>query len=272
MSTPTAEPSNERATGMAIGQFSGVDASGESERLIAFLEQAECLPHAIATRQASYALLRANPGDHVVDVGCGAGRAVAEMLQRGLRVTGVDRSEAMTTHARSRFPTADFQCASAEELPFADESLRGYRAERVYSHIHNPRPALAEARRVLAPGGHFVFADVENDLWAIDSDDRSMTRAMIRAFADAVANPWIGRSCRSLLLQAGFVDVTVDFQPVIITTWYPKLIDVLANAAVAAGVASPKETETWLAEQKDRGERGAFFAAVPIFLVSARRS
>ena len=68
------------------------------------------------------------------------------------------------------------------------------------------------------------------------------------------------------------MDVTVDFQPVIITTWYPKLIDVLANAAVAAGVASPRETETWLAEQKQRGERGAFFAAVPIFIVSARRS
>jgi len=64
----------------------------------------------------------------------------------------------------------------------------------------------------------------------------------------------------------------VDFQPVIITTWYPKLVDVLANAAVVAGVASPKETDTWLAEQKHRGERGAFFAAVPIFIVSARRS
>jgi len=74
------------------------------------------------------------------------------------------------------------------------------------------------------------------------------------------------------LLEAGFVDVTVDFQPVIITTWYPKLIDVLANAAVAAGVASPRETETWLTDQKHRGKRGAFFAAVPIFMVSARRS
>jgi ubiquinone/menaquinone biosynthesis C-methylase UbiE len=272
MSTSTAEPSNARATGIAIGQFSGVDASGQSERLIAFLEQAESLPHAVATRQASYALLQANPGDHVVDVGCGAGRAVAEMLQRGLRVTGVDRSKAMTTHARSRFPRADFQCAFAEELPFADESLLGYRAERVYSHIHDPRPALAEARRVLAPGGRFVLADVENDLWAIDSDDRAMTRAMIRAFADAVANPWIGRSCRSLLLEAGFVHVTVDFQPVIVTTSYPKVTEALANAAVVAGVVSPNESDTWLAEQKRRVEQGAFFAAVPIFIVSARRS
>jgi len=272
MSTRTTEPMNEHSNGMIIGQFSGVDASGESERLIACLEQSERLPQAAAIREASYALLHANPGDRVVDVGSGAGQAVAELQQHWVRVTGIDRSQAMTTHAQLRFPTADFRCGSAEELPFADRSLRGYRAERVYSHINDPHQALAEARRVLAPGGHFVLVDVENDLWAIDSDDRSMTRAIIRAFADAVANPWIGRSCRSLLLETGFVDVTVDFQPVIMTTWFPQLVEVSARAAVATGVASQKEADTWLAEQKRRGERGAFFAAVPFFIVSARRS
>jgi hypothetical protein len=79
------------------------------------------------------------------------------------------------------------------------------------------------------------------------------------------------RSCRSLLLEAGFVDVPVDFQRSS-STWYPKLIEALANAAVVAGVASSKETDTWLAEQKHRAERGAFFAAVPILMVSARPS
>jgi hypothetical protein len=117
-----------------------------------------------------------------------------------------------------------------------------------------------------------VLVDVENDLWAVDSDDRSIARAMIRAFADAVANPWIGRSCRALLLDAGFVDLAVEFQPVILTTLLPPLVDLSAKAAVAAGVVSRQEADTWIAEQHRRGEQGRFFAAIPFFVVSARQS
>jgi SAM-dependent methyltransferase len=187
----------------------------------------------------------------------------------GLRVTGIDSSQDMVGYAGHAFPTRS--SVHSPRTPLADGSVAGYRAERVYSHIKDPRPALAEARRVLAPNGRFVMADVESDLWAIDSDDRAMTRAMVRAFADAVANPWIGRAARPLLLDSGFADVCVDFHAVIITTFFPLLIEQCAKAVVASGVAGQQQADSWVAEQHDRGAQDRFFAAVPFYIVSARR-
>ena len=169
-----------------------------------------------------------------------------------MQVIGIDISRDMIGYAQARFPEADFQPGSAEDLPFASGSLVGYRAERIYSHVKNPRPALAEARRVLAADGRFVLVDVENDVWAIDSDDRGMTRAMVRAFADAVANPWIGRGCRGLLLNEGFADVNVEYYPVIITSFFAPLVEQCAKAIVAAGVATQNQADSWIAKQQDR--------------------
>jgi SAM-dependent methyltransferase len=185
---------------------------------------------------------------------------------------GVDSSEAMLTRARQRFPEGTFRLAPAEDLPLTDASLHGYRAERVYGHLPDPRPALAEARRVLVPGGRFVLVDVENDLWIIDSDDRSLSRTLVRAFADAVANPWIGRSCRSLLLDAGFVDVSVEFRSVILTTYGPALVQALTTAAVSVGVVSREQAAGCIAEQLRRDVQSRLFAANPHYVVSAVRA
>lgn len=270
MSTTTRRAEERGA--IALGQFSDVDAFGDAERMIAFLEHIESHPTMAATRLHSYQLLRPKPGDSVVDVGCGTGLAVAELCARGISAIGIDSSDAMVTRARQRFPEATFRLAPAEKLPIPDASAQGYRAERVYSHLTDPRPALAEARRVLAPGGRFVLVDIENDAWIIDSDDRPLTRTLVHAFADAVANPWIGRSCSSLLLDAGFVNVSVEFRPVILTTLWPVLVDGPTRAALTAGLVSRKQAATWVAEQRRRDEQGRFFAANPHYLVSAVRA
>ena len=85
---------------------------------------------------------------------------------------------------------------------------------------------------MLAPGGRFVLMDVENDLWIVDSDDQLLARTMVRALADTVANPSIGRSGRALLSGAGFEDVTVEFQPHTMTTPTAALLENVVAAAL----------------------------------------
>ncbi len=158
-------------TSPQIGRFSNVDASKEAEQFVAFLERIERLPTAGELRERSYELLDAGEGSMVVDVGCGTGRVVDDLAGRGIKAIGVDISEQMIAVARQRFPNRDFRLAAAESLPFEDDVLDRYRAERLYQHLKDPVRALAEARRVLAPGGRIVLVDQDYDMWAIDADD-----------------------------------------------------------------------------------------------------
>jgi hypothetical protein len=81
-----------------------------------------------------------------------------------------------------------------------------------------------------------------------------------------VASPWIGRRARSLLLDAGFVDVAVEVQTLIFTSYaeIAPALAAMARAGVAAGSVSQEEADAWLAEQRGRDERGRFFLAVPV--------
>jgi ubiquinone/menaquinone biosynthesis C-methylase UbiE len=63
--------------------------------LIKRLDLADAAPGAAELRARSYDLLHLDRGATVVDVGCGSGRAVAELVERGTRATGIDPSPTM---------------------------------------------------------------------------------------------------------------------------------------------------------------------------------
>jgi ubiquinone/menaquinone biosynthesis C-methylase UbiE len=207
--------------GPQSGRFRDVGATRQAEPFVTFLEWIEGLPSVMELRKRSYELLDAHPGATVVDVGCGKGRVVADLTERGVRALGVDISAQRIAVARRRFPTCDFRIAAAERLPCEDGTVAGYRAERVYQHLADPARALAEARRVLARGGRIVLIDQDYDMWAIDADDAAVTRVLARAYSDAITNHWIGRRYHNLLRDARFVDVAVEVRTLIYTDHAP---------------------------------------------------
>jgi len=199
-----------------LDRFDAVEATGEAELFQTFLEQVDRIADVSARRRRSFALVGARPGSHLADVGCGLGTAAREMaalVAPGGSVIGVDVSDSMVSAAEERTPlgTAEvtFRVGDATSLPIEDGELTGYRAERLYQHLSRPDLALAEASRVLATGGRLVLVDQDWDCLAFDSDDRTTTRAVIRAFADSLVDGWIGRRYHALLVDAGFVDIDV---------------------------------------------------------------
>jgi SAM-dependent methyltransferase len=246
--------------------------SDETDALITLLDIGDGSPGASELRAHSYALLGIAPEAAVVDVGCGPGRAVAEMAERGARAVGIDPDERMITVAGQRWPAADFRVASAYELPFTDGALNGYRAEKVYHVLADPARAVGEAWRVLAPGGRIVLIGQDWDTLLIDADDAALTRTIVHARADLVRTPRVVRRCRNLLLDAGFADVTVEVRTTVFTdaAMVPVLAD-LAGKAHSAGAISDAQAEAWLAEQRERGRRGRLFFALPLFVTAATR-
>jgi len=95
------------------------------------------------------------PGLRVLDVGCGPGALVAELVGRvgAERVAAVDPSESFVLATRQRYPGVDVRRATAEQLPFADAVFDAALAQLVVHFMHDPVAGLAEMTRVTRTGG-----------------------------------------------------------------------------------------------------------------------
>ncbi len=104
----------------------------------------------------------------VIDLGCGSGYGSAELARKAEQVMGVDVSEEAVREARERYalPNLQFEVASVDRLPFADGSFQLGVCFEVIEHLENYRDLLAEARRVLAPGGQLVISTPNLEFYA----------------------------------------------------------------------------------------------------------
>lgn len=97
-------------------------------------------------------------GRSVLDAASGEGFGARILAEVAARVTGVERDEGVVAHARSRYPGIDFQAGDVTALPFPDGSFEAVVSFETIEHVDEPERAVAEFRRVLAPGGLLVVS------------------------------------------------------------------------------------------------------------------
>jgi SAM-dependent methyltransferase len=102
--------------------------------------------------------VRAGPNTEAFDLCCGHGNVSKGLIQAGAQVTGLDFSPAMLDMARSAVPGAQFIEGDAMALNFADASFDAVTIGFGIPHVPDPPKVLAEARRVLRPGGLLAFS------------------------------------------------------------------------------------------------------------------
>ncbi len=121
-----------------------------------------------AENSAAYLLPALEPGQRLLDVGCGPGTVTVDLAARvapGL-VVGIDSSAAVIEIAQATareqgVEHARFQVADAYELPFDDDSFDVVHAHQVLQHLTDPVAALREMRRVTRPGGVVAVRDAD---------------------------------------------------------------------------------------------------------------
>jgi ubiquinone/menaquinone biosynthesis C-methylase UbiE len=96
-------------------------------------------------------------GRRTLDVGCGTGALAVALAERGGKVWGVDSSPEMLAEAQAKKTRARFKEGAAEALPFKDGWFERVVMRLSLHHLDRPR-ALAEAARVLVPGGRIAIA------------------------------------------------------------------------------------------------------------------
>ena len=112
-------------------------------------------------------------GKRVLDVGTGDGTYAIEAASAGAVVTGLDSDRDMLAAARARARRRGVRLAlrrgRAESLPFAGGSFDTVIAVTVLCLVGEPRRAVAEMARVLAPGGRLVIGELARcSIWAAE--------------------------------------------------------------------------------------------------------
>jgi SAM-dependent methyltransferase len=96
-------------------------------------------------------------GTRLLDVATGPGYLAAAAAARGADVVGLDFSAAMVARARALHPAVGFAEGDAEALPCAGGSFDAVAMNFGILHLARPEAAIAEACRVLRPGGRYGF-------------------------------------------------------------------------------------------------------------------
>lgn len=121
-------------------------------------------PHNFPLFEAVLTAARVSVGTRLLEIGCGTGRTLRLAVDRGATATGVDISAAMLAVAAARLPEADLRRADLQHLPFGPGEFDAVTAINAFQFAEDPRAAIAEAARVLAPGGRLavgMFAEPE---------------------------------------------------------------------------------------------------------------
>lgn len=118
------------------------------------------------------------PTGLTLDLGCGEGRWPRDLKALGYEVLGIDASPTLIEHARAADPDGDYRVADAADLPLADASVQLVTAFMSLQDMDDMGGAVAEAARVLAPGGRLCVAVVH----PINSGGRFESSAANAAF------------------------------------------------------------------------------------------
>jgi arsenite methyltransferase len=223
------------------------------------------------------------PGDRILDVGCGPGFYVAELVEivgsQG-HVAGVDSSPSMLALAAQRVRSHDnveLAEAPATALPFEEASFDAAISVQVLEYVEDVAQAVAELHRVLRPGGRVVVWDVDWDTVSMHSNDPARMRRALDAWDRHLVHRSLPRTLSRTLRDAGFADIsltghsfaTTEFTP---DTYGASLVSVIENYLAGLPDVADQEASAWSDEQRALGQAGDFYFSCIQCCVSATRA
>jgi arsenite methyltransferase len=252
-------------------------------RLIQRLERLYSTRDVLRRRELVRAAVGARSGDRVLDVGCGPGFYITELLEavgREGAVVGVDISADMLAVAAKRAAghgNVEFHEAGATSLPVPDASFERAVCIQVLEYVRDVPAALAEMHRVLRPGGRMLVWDVDWSTVSWHAIDRQLMRQVLAAWDKHLTHPCLPRTLAAQLRNAGFQDVRMDAHAFATTELIPdayggSLVPLLEQYVAEQGGMSPQEVKAWADEQRELGDRGEFFFTVTQFCFTATTS
>lgn len=222
------------------------------------------------------------PGESVLDLGCGPGFYVPEILDRvgdEGAVTAVDLSPAMLAMTRKRLDGragAVLAEGSATSIPAEAASQDRVVSVQVMEYVPDIDAALAEIRRVLKPAGRLVVWDIDWSTLSWHALDEARMERMTAAWDRHLVHPALPRTLAASLARAGFSDVRREGHVFACTSMDPEAFGGYIPSMIRkylAGLADvPRDEATaWLDELQQLDAEGRYSFAVVQFCFTATR-
>ena len=226
----------------------------------------------VQQRREVLRLLALTAGEAVLDIGSGPGLLATELAQAvgpAGRVCGIDVSDSMLTLAGGRAVPAgsapvEYRHGGANAVPYPDGSFDAAVATQVLEYVADIPAALAEAWRVLRPGGRLLIMDTDWDsiVWHSTNPDRM--RRILLTWEQRLVDPFLPRTLGRHLRKAGF-DVApprvvpllnVGYEP---ATFSGREIPIIARFVTGRDGWTAADIDGWVEDLRGLGA-GYFFS------------
>lgn len=247
-----------------------------------WLEAQSVHPFIREVADRSLVRLALEPGEAVLEVGCGTGvflPSLAALVGPTGRVVGIDHAPAFLEQARDRIAGAgladrvELAEADAHRLPFADETFDAVHCERVLMHLEDPALAIREMRRVVRPGGRVVAAEVHAAGATLAHPDPAAVRQINAILVSGMRNVEMGIDLRRHFVETGLEQVggeVVGFFEEELDQDEAEEFTRIARELAATGALAPDRAEAVIAAMEDNRTRGTHCGLALIFIVSGR--
>lgn len=259
--------------------FNDLDPSTQ-ERLSDVLETRGRAAAQQAMRRAFLSEIEVPTGARALDVGCGTG-TLTRLLGRWPGVasaTGVDPGRPLVEKARQLAQGLEnivFREADGGALPFEAGTFDVATFDSVLSHMSEPERALAEAFRVLRPGGWLGIFDGDYSTTTVAIGEHDPLQQCVEAMmASSVNDRWIVRRLPALVRRLGFDVVgfcSHGFVENVEPTYMLTVIDRGVEILRGAGRISDAAATALKGEARRRVDDGVFFGHIAYASLTARK-